>query len=158
MLEFLHKGDHISSITGEKITESQVVAAVRAASESVGMSLQQFTVTPVWGQPPAYRMYVDVSSSVTPDDDQLNRLADATDRELNHLNCEYEDKRSTARLGALQCEVLPRSAWQTYASARLAASGGSPEQYKHACLVPDSRFENRFLAMTQKAAESGGRP
>ncbi len=59
LVEFLHKGAHIANLTGEKISESQVVAAVRAASDEMRLCLSQFTVSPVWGNPPKYHLHIE---------------------------------------------------------------------------------------------------
>jgi hypothetical protein len=61
LLEFLHKGAHIANLTGEKLTESQVVAAVAAASEQTGCRLSHYTLCPAWGDPPGYRLLVEES-------------------------------------------------------------------------------------------------
>ncbi len=53
LIEFLHKGAHISNLTGEKITESQAVCAVTAAAKGLNVSLTAFTVTPLWEIPRA---------------------------------------------------------------------------------------------------------
>ncbi|MEZ6130478.1 MAG: GH3 auxin-responsive promoter family protein [Planctomycetaceae bacterium] len=143
LLEFRHKGSHISSITGEKITESQVVEAVHRATRQCDVMPRQFTLTPVWSQPPGYQLYVaDAQSS--PASGLWSVFAEQVDIELRKINCEYDEKRATQRLAAVRCEWLPETAWQTFAETRLAASGGSPEQYKHPCLLPDSKFERCF--------------
>ncbi|MCA9047460.1 MAG: GH3 auxin-responsive promoter family protein, partial [Planctomycetaceae bacterium] len=49
LLEFLHKGAHVSSITGEKISESQVVTSVTRAAAECDLSVSLFTLTPRWG-------------------------------------------------------------------------------------------------------------
>ncbi|MEZ6126018.1 MAG: GH3 auxin-responsive promoter family protein [Planctomycetaceae bacterium] len=144
LLEFRHKGAHISSITGEKITESQVVESVRQASASHNALLKCFTMTPVWGDPPGYRLFVGCDDGTEQRID-LNQLALTADQLLRQRNCEYDEKRGTGRLADLQCQVIPDTAWQRFTQSRLQKSGGSQEQYKHPCLLPDADFENHFL-------------
>lgn len=144
LLEFRHKGAHISSITGEKITESQVVAAVIQAAKQQSMSLSHFTLTPVWGQPPAYQLFVGDAAKASHQSIHSTALAAAVDAALQQLNCEYQEKRATDRLGPVCCELLPAEVWQQFTSNRLAASGGSVEQYKHPCLLPDPGFQSCF--------------
>lgn len=146
LLEFRHKGSHISSITGEKIVESQVVEAVRIACVAVGTPLRLFTLTPEWSDLPGYVLYVDPSADSNPAmrPDTLTRLAEETDTALQKLNMEYEDKRSSGRLSAVRCQEVKRAAWNQFTRTRTSRSGGSPEQYKHPCLLPDARFENIF--------------
>ena len=99
-LAFVRKGREMANITGEKISESQVVESVRLGAAVLEIELDQFTAMPVWGEPPGYRLVVeetDTSSSSTWD-----QLADRVDRSLQELNMEYREKRSTGRLAPLQ--------------------------------------------------------
>ncbi|MCA9066779.1 MAG: GH3 auxin-responsive promoter family protein, partial [Planctomycetaceae bacterium] len=82
MLEFRHKGAHISSITGEKIAESQVVEAVQQAARQLQISLRQFTLTPEWGDPPGYSLFVDVAEDAGAS--RLAQLATESDQLLRH--------------------------------------------------------------------------
>ena len=59
MIEFLNKGAHISSVTGEKLSEFQVVAAVTAAQHRLGIRLGSFLMLPTWGDPPHYSLLVE---------------------------------------------------------------------------------------------------
>lgn len=143
MLEFLHKAAHISSITGEKITESQVVAAVKQAIAEVGPDngfSSIFTMTPIWGEPPGYELCI----SETAEEGQLKTIQAAVDECLCKCNCEYEDKRKSGRLRPVTCRTLKPHQWKQLAQHRLAQSGGSLEQYKHPFLLPDPKFERRL--------------
>lgn len=143
LLEFLHKGAHISSITGEKISESQVVEAVRAAQAGAGLWTAQFTMTPEWLDQPGYTLYVDLRRQA--ESTQLERFASLVEQQLCDRNEEYREKRQTGRLSAIRMQPLPESAWQTLQQTRLNKSGGSAEQYKHPCLMPDPEFRRIFL-------------
>ncbi|MBL8819486.1 MAG: GH3 auxin-responsive promoter family protein [Planctomyces sp.] len=147
MLEFRHKGAHISSITGEKIAESQVVDAVRSAAETSGVPLRYFTLTPSWGNPPGYVLYALPAGSEQQtafDPSALQKLATLADSNLKHRNSEYLEKRDTGRLAPIRCEFLPASHWDKFTIHRTRRSGGSIEQYKHPCLLPDPQFEDLF--------------
>lgn len=143
LLEFRHKGAHISSITGEKIAESQVVEAVRNTCDELNIGLQQYTLTPRWGDPPGYTLFVHPEAPIS--DAARQDLSLIADRRLGESNCEYREKRETDRLDGLDVRVLPPETWQRFTEHRLNAAGGSPEQYKHPCLVPDPQFERAFL-------------
>ena len=69
----------------------------------------------------------------------------AFDRELGEQNIEYAAKREGGRLGPVRAEVLPAGAWAKWDRDRLAATGGSPEQYKHPCLIGDLAFQKTLL-------------
>lgn len=143
VLEFLHKGAHIANVTGEKLSESQVVVAVRECVERLRVELEHYTVSPIFGEPPRYQMFAehaDVGS-----DRIARRLEADVDASLMRLNCEYEEKRTTGRLGPLQLVTLPEGTWKSFIRQRQSKLGGSIEQYKHPCLIPDINFAGDFL-------------
>lgn len=140
-LQFLHKGTSISSVTGEKISESQVVDAVNQAG--AGMTIQQYTLTPEWGEPPRYRLFVNAESVTT---EALVRIAEHVDYALQEINCEYSDKRQSGRLGMIACQRLASEQWKRFKQNQLNNSGGSEEQYKHPCLLPDPAFRDLFTS------------
>ena len=135
VLRFLHKGAYISNLTGEKVSESQVVDAVRQALDSNRHQVSFFTLTPVWGEPPFYQLLLETGD--VPTSELAERLANATDTKLQELNCEYQEKRSTGRLGPLRVTRLQPGTWRRFAEQRQTRLGGSVEQYKHPCLIPD---------------------
>lgn len=142
LLEFLHKGAHISNLTGEKVTEFQVVRAVRLAAERLGESIEHFTLCPVWGDPPAYELLVEGDEHR--DAAGLQRLGEDVEAQLQGLNCEYQEKRSTGRLSPVRVRIVPVGSFAGLQTERLRKSGGTQEQYKHPCLIPDLAFHQRF--------------
>ncbi len=143
MVEFLHKGAHIANLTGEKISESQVVAAVRGASDEMRLCLSHFTVSPVWGNPPKYHLHIEQADIPAPH--LGDSLALQVDNQLKSINCEYRDKRASGRLAPIELVPLPDGTWSGFAQRRRQKSGGSLEQYKHPCLVPDLEFSSKLL-------------
>ena len=145
LLEFRHKGAHISSITGEKLTESQVVEAVNSAAQVCGINLDLFTLTPQWGTPPGYRLFVKFAANSPSDRDiALEHFADVVDAKLADGNVEYQEKRDSGRLSKVNVEMLPSEQWATFTFTRQSRCGGSVEQYKHPCLLPDPEFSDLF--------------
>ncbi|HUQ68364.1 MAG TPA: GH3 auxin-responsive promoter family protein, partial [Planctomycetaceae bacterium] len=137
LLAFLNKGSGIVSVTGEKLTEHQVVAAMSTTLASLGWTLSTFTLVPLWqGSQPYYGLLVEESE--LPDRDTGVRLAAAVDDALQQANCEYATKRQTNRLGPVRIRWLPAGTWHAWRETRLAKTGGSMEQYKHPCLLPDA--------------------
>ncbi len=59
VFEFLSRGKHTASITGEKITEWQVVEAMRRAAAATGAKVDRFTLQGVFGAVPYYRLTVE---------------------------------------------------------------------------------------------------
>lgn len=144
ILEFLHKGASVSSITGEKVAESQVVTAVREAAVCEDLLIRQFTLTPHWGDPPYYRLFVQNGAHPC-SNVSLSQVTQRVDCLLRSVNCEYNEKRETGRIGPVRTELLSDKQWRRFRSSRLKRNGGSPEQYKHPFLLPDPRFEGLFL-------------
>ncbi len=134
ILRFLHKGAHISSVTGEKLSESQVVDAMQGTLRECGHKVSFFTLIPVWGEPPYYRLLLE--DSELPPADRRGRFEELLDRRLGEMNCEYEEKRKTGRLAPLKVLPLRNGSWTEIAAQRRAKIGGSVEQYKHPCLLP----------------------
>ncbi|HWE36694.1 MAG TPA: GH3 auxin-responsive promoter family protein [Isosphaeraceae bacterium] len=135
VIEFLNKGAHISSLTGEKLSEFQVVAAVAEAQRALGLTLKAFLALPTWDDPPYYSLLVerDDLGGVAAGE----RLAAEVDARLRRLNVEYESKRATLRLGPVRTRGLPPGSWEDFRRRRLAKSGGTVEQYKQPCLMAD---------------------
>jgi hypothetical protein len=143
LLEFLHKGAHIASVTGEKLAESQVVSAVRGGLDRLKLDLQHFTLSPIWEDPPKYRLHVERNDIAIPELRQ--RLASNVDTELQELNVEYREKRQSGRLGPIECVALPNGTWDRFIRQRQSRFGASLEQYKHPCLVPSLTFSETLL-------------
>jgi hypothetical protein len=72
-------------------------------------------------------------------------LAAAVDRHLRHLNIEYDSKRSSLRLGGVRTAILATGTWNRWNRERLRRTGGTAEQYKQPCLVPDHAFREQML-------------
>jgi hypothetical protein len=147
LLEFLHKGAHISNVTGEKISESQVVLAVRRSVEQFQIELKHFTVSPVWGDPPRYQILAEAQDVQSPDAGEL--LARRVDEALRDINCEYHEKRATGRLDVMQWLPLPEGTWARFTRQRQMKLGSLNSTTP---LVPDLQFSNSSANPTLAAA------
>ncbi|MCK4659491.1 MAG: GH3 auxin-responsive promoter family protein [Phycisphaerae bacterium] len=122
LIEFLHKGANTSSLTGEKLTERQVVLAFEQARQATGCETVTFLLAPHWADPPYYVLHIDSHCPT--------ELAEHMDRSLRRVNIEYDSKRETQRLGPVRANQLPEgylTRLQVELSARYRASN---EQYK----------------------------
>jgi hypothetical protein len=88
------------SITGEKVGEAHVVAAVDSALSFASVEAKGFLVTARLEDPPYYCVAIELEHSV--DDARLQILRDACDRGLRKVNIEYDTKRGSQRLAALR--------------------------------------------------------
>ncbi len=135
VIEFLNKGAHFSSMTGEKLSEFQVVAASAGAQRELGLRLKSFLLLPTWGEPPHYHLLVEEGD--LRDQGAGERLAAVFEAHLRGQNVEYDNKRETLRLGPIRTRRIPDGSWADLQRRRLALSGGTVEQYKQPCLMSD---------------------
>jgi len=133
VIEFLHKGLHVSSLTGEKLTEQQAVRAFDRACRTLGLTADTFVIAPQWAAVPFYRLHVARGAVGAPE--AAGRLATEVDRQLRAANIEYACKQDSGRLGPLSVNLLP-DGFLGELEARLAARRGRQEQYKHRYLCP----------------------
>ncbi len=134
IIEFMNKGRHISSLTGEKLTEQQALHGFERACRTLGLAADLFVLAPQWADPPFYRLHVPqtlLPARVAPD-----QLAAEMDRQLRALNIEYAGKRDTGRLGRVQVNPLPAAFLPDLEARTLATRRGRYEQYKHRYLYP----------------------
>ncbi len=143
LIEFLNKGAHYSSLTGEKLSEHQVIAAVQAAQRIAGFTLKSYLLLPSWADPPHYALLVEEDDLTGPA--AVERLAAAVEQELRRQNLEYANRQDTRRLGPVHILAIPLGSWAEFQKRRLAKSGGTVEQYKQPHLIPDLGQIDRFL-------------
>ena len=131
VLEFLSRGSHSSSITGEKLTEHQVVSAMSAAARACRLEVQTFVLQGHFAPLPYYQLSIELGEG-----QELQRLAERMDRELRRLNVEYDAKRASGRLGPIRPACVPPGTFARQEADQLARVGGRSEQYKHKYLLP----------------------
>ncbi len=110
LLMFLQKGKGVTSITGEKLYEAQVLAAVRAAMAEIGRATR-FVMMLADEETRAYRLYVEPDAGPKP---PAQRLAQSVDAKLKEINLEYSSKRESERLEALGAAWLAPDAGDAY--------------------------------------------
>ena len=59
LLEFLNKGKSFSNLTGEKLSEHQVIRAVERSFRELGLAIDTFTLAPVMEDMPRYVLLVE---------------------------------------------------------------------------------------------------
>ena len=131
IIEFLSRGLHTSSITGEKITEHQVVEAMcRAADDDASVEL--FTLQGHFARTPFYQLRVEETGELN-----ASALAGRFDKALRELNVEYEAKRASGRLGSVRVLMSRPGEFATHEREQIALRRGRAEQYKHRYLLAD---------------------
>lgn len=151
IVEFLNKGSHFSSVTGEKLSEFQVCRAVEQSLTELDLCLNAYTLAPCWSDPPYYTLLVE--SSDLADSTVEAALAASVERHLCTQNLEYESKRNSHRLRPMTVSVLPPGTWNRFVRDRVSRVGATSEQYKHPCLTSDLEFKDQFHIMREVGGE-----
>lgn len=150
LIQFVRKGQGVSSVTGEKLAEPQVTASLLTATGSTGIDLKHFSAAPRWGDPPYYVLMVELGRDEAPQ--LLRRFVLEFDRALSEMNVEYRSKRESARLGPPVLQILAPGAFDRYRQERVLA--GAPEaQVKVPHLSPDLEWGRRFPVMQELELE-----
>lgn len=144
LLEFLHRGEAVASLCGEKLTEWQVLTAYERLAAKRSIAGTRFLVTPVWDNPPYYRIGVESRESMPPD------FAPQFDALLSELNIEYAAKRCSRRLGQVQAGLLPIGCLNSWDESRRRARGAGHEQFKQRYLLSQPGEEFQVPGFDQK--------
>jgi hypothetical protein len=148
LVEFLGKGHRFANLTGEKLSEHQVTQAMEATARRTGVHVHGYSLAPVWSdEQPHYGLFIEEPDAA--DEDALKHFLAEYDRALGALNIEYAAKRESARLGPVRAFVIAAGTWARWDRDRLAATGGSPEQYKHPCLIGDLAFKDSLPVLQE---------
>lgn len=143
VVEFLYRAGRIASVAGEKLTENQVVEAVRMACRRLNRSEFDFILAPCWADPPFYRLSCETAPQAG--------LADALDQALCEQNDEYASRRKSLRLQQLEVRPLPAGAIAAMDDRLRRARGSAAEQYKRPCLCTQPGEDDQALELRQPA-------
>jgi GH3 auxin-responsive promoter len=151
LIEFLGKGSRFANLTGEKLSEHHVTQAVDRVTAAIGQPLTAYALAPRWDDAqPYYGLFLEERDAADPA--LLRRFLTALDLALGEQNIEYEAKRTSSRLGPVRAQILPDGFWSKWDRERVTKTGGSPEQYKHPCLIGDLEFARTAPILSGKAA------
>jgi hypothetical protein len=130
VFEFLSRGSHTANITGEKLTEYQVVEAMHRAAAGAGVD--RFVLQGRFAATPFYELHLEPPAGA-----DAGQVAAAMDEALGELNIEYRSKRSSGRLGPIRPILLAPGALEAAEREQIRLRGGRSEQYKHTYLRTD---------------------
>ncbi|NQU76677.1 MAG: GH3 auxin-responsive promoter family protein, partial [Planctomycetes bacterium] len=141
---FLSKGAHTANITGEKLTEHQVVQAMQLAAGRLGLPIRRFLAQGHFDWPPFYSLRVEADEG-TLSENAAGELARVVDEQLCRLNIEYAAKRRTGRLGPIRlvgdgagtCTSTSTKTFDERERQILRQRRGREEQYKHQYLLTE---------------------
>lgn len=142
IIEFLYRLGKTSSMTGEKLTEHQVLQAAKVSTENCDYGPEEFLCFPCTGELPHYSLILDFGLSEN-NDEEIQRWSAEFNLRLKEFNSEYADKCQTGRLGELT--LFKASAGQLRAH-RFAkrAKGVSEEQVKSEVLSAELDLHTKY--------------
>ena len=126
VFEFLCRGTRTVSMTGEKVTEQQVVEAMRRAASETGVPVDRFVVQGQFASRPYYQLRLEAPPGL-----DAQNLTQRFDAALADLNIEYRAKRSGDRLGGPRCVLLSPGTIDQAEESIIRQRHGHSEQYKH---------------------------
>jgi len=141
IIEFVQKGLDVTSITGEKLYESQVVEAVNRATEQHKLFIEFFTTLIQWGKIPRYVFLVEFTEN--PPIDKKKALLRSIEQELCCINVEYKTKRKSQRLDHPLLKVVTSGDFEKYRVKKV-QEGMHDGQFKVPQLTPDLDFQKNF--------------
>jgi hypothetical protein len=143
IIEFIQKGKGVSSLTGEKLYETQVCGAVLESRDVIPGGYEFIVATPEWGEPPKYVFLVEEEKGHSYPDTQWRDWIGFVDRALQTENEEYKTKRKSLRLAPPAVKIVKRGEFLRYRKGRV-AEGAPDGQFKMLKLTPDLKFQEKF--------------
>ncbi|MXW07800.1 MAG: GH3 auxin-responsive promoter family protein, partial [Gammaproteobacteria bacterium] len=123
-IEFVRKGRGVTNITGEKLTESQVMEGMERLCSELTID-PDFFVLLADELESSYLLCIELNTEHDP-----IVLTLTFDNILQQLNIEYESKRKSERLGPMRYHRLPNGAGYAYRS-YLISAGQRDSQFKY---------------------------
>ena len=149
LVEFLGKGHRFANLTGEKLSEYHVTQAMDAVAARVLAADHGVQPRPVLGRHAAVLRAVRGRTGRG----RRGRACGASWRSStdNSARRTSSTPRSATAAGSARSarELIPAGTWATWDRDRLAQTGGSPEQYKHPCLIGDIKFRETMRVLRE---------
>jgi hypothetical protein len=130
LLRFVQKGKGVTSITGEKLYESQALTGVLAVLGRYGLAAG-FVMILADEEQRRYCLYVETDHAARPG---TQAIAIEVDREFARLNVEYEAKRGSERLDLPSMHWLRQGAAESF-KAHCVRQGQREGQFKTVALA-----------------------
>lgn len=147
MIRFVQKCDGMVSFTGEKLSETQVLAAVEKAFSSMEGGYEFISaVGKMEDDKPNYAFLVEFDQA--PGAAQLKDIVKALDESLMEQNQEYAAKRKSMRIDPPVLKVVSRGEFDRYRK-RKVTDGGQDGQFKILRLTDDEEFAKEFKVIRE---------
>jgi hypothetical protein len=136
VIAFRRKGRGMTSLTGEKLSENQVIDAFAAAATSLELSVGHFRAEPDSDET-RYVFKVELEQPIP--EDQQAALLERIDESLCESNLEYKSKRASGRLHAPLLQVM-KAGWHEEETKQAVANGKPVFQSKEVHLDAKQEF------------------
>jgi hypothetical protein len=121
-----------------------------AVARRLHQPVTAYSLAPVWDDAaPYYAIFLEEPDAAS--EAGLRAFLGELDRALGEENIEYLAKRESGRLGPVRAALIPAGSWAAWDRDRLSRTGGSPEQYKHPCLIGDLGFRETMKVLREVA-------
>lgn len=141
IIEFAQKGLNAVSLTGEKVYESQINAALMRAVEKSGALVRFFSATIEFATPGYYVFLTEFDADVAPD--RKRAFLVSMEEGLRLENREYDDLRNEGVLDRPVLRIVKRGSFEKYRQMKI-AQGAPDGQFKAPQLTADPSFQKNF--------------
>lgn len=129
LLKFIQKGKGVTNITGEKLTEHQLVEAVEKAKQDLQIDTA-FYMALAYVEQGHYKLYIEQTPEQSAEHDiDPDQIAKTIDTLLKAGNIEYDSKRASQRLKPLTVRLLKPGTAEAYKT-HCINKGQRESQYK----------------------------
>ena len=149
IVRFVQKGAGVTSLTGEKLYEQQLINAVQSAQEALNMPLKFFVAFADLSLS-SYRLFIEPVNEMSLQ--ERKEFAGLVDQMLMHNNMEYAAKRESRRLQPLLIHLLQENAFDKYKEYCL-DNGMRECQFKLVHLMQDDVKMKIFIRLVATAVE-----
>ncbi|MFH1305103.1 MAG: GH3 auxin-responsive promoter family protein [Candidatus Omnitrophota bacterium] len=141
VIEFVQKGINVTSVTGEKLYESQVVKAVDNALDEINLGVEFFTALIQLGNISRYVFLVEFNAPLSYS--KKKEFLEAVERELCLLNEEYKFNRTAQELDCPVLRIVRRGDFEKFREKKV-QEGMHDGQFKIPQLTTDPNFQKNF--------------
>jgi hypothetical protein len=152
LFRFLHKGAGVTSLTGEKLTETQLLMAMKQTEKQCAVNTE-FYILACDEMEYGYRLFVEFFEENSPEEQQ--RFIDTLDSQLQELNGEYKAKRGSQRLAKPQIVLLPPDSYVKLKKDQIAHGLAREGQYKVTHLTSKRATIGLLRSLSHQKSQSG---
>lgn len=111
MMKFVQKGAGVTTLTGEKVYEEQLLESIRRVEKRLNMKTQ-FHIGFADYQISGYRLFAEFSRMIP--NNKMTLFCKEIDNELQKINMEYESKRKSNRIKPMRLHYLSHNAFDKF--------------------------------------------